>query len=139
MAPSMTASASYLLKKGQEGLSIEALIIPVEDGLAVTDANCTKVADSFLSGMMKKSRIGYFWRNSPHPASRTMMFEPGFVHSLQVDSIIIGQIMKFFYMPPAFPDQHAPSSGEAYEAGAPDLDIGAGIAVRKGKLPSSAE
>lgn len=135
MAPSMTTGSSHLLEKGEERLPIEAFFFPAVDELAVPDAHSAKVADSFAGGMMQKNRIGDFRRN-PHPAGRAMLFKTDLVHSPHVESIIMRQIMDFFYMLPAVPGRHAPSSDEAYETGTPDPETGAGIAERQAKPPS---
>jgi hypothetical protein len=135
MASGMTTGSSQLLEKGEEGLSVEAFFFPTVNELAVPDANSAKVADSLSGGMMQKNRIGNFRRN-PHPAGGTMLFKTDLVHSPYVEAIIMSQMMDFFYMLPAVPDRHAPSSGEAYETGTPDPETGAGIAERQAKLPS---
>lgn len=80
VAPSMAAGSSHLLEKGKERLPVEAFFLPAVDELAVPNTHCAKVADSFAGRMMQKNRIGDLRRN-PHPASRTMLFEPDLVHS----------------------------------------------------------
>ena len=135
MAPSMTTDLSHLLEKGEECLPVEAFFFPAVYELTVPDAHSAKVADSFAGGMMQKNRIGDFRRN-PHPAGRTLLFKMDLVHSPHIESIIILQIMDFFYMLPAVPDRHVPSSDEAYETGTPDPETGAGIAERQAKSPS---
>lgn len=132
MAPSMTTDSSHLLEKGEKRLPVEAFFFPVVYELAVPDANSAKVADSFAGGMMQKNRIDDFRRN-PDPAGRTMLFKTDLVHSPHVESIVMRQIMDFFYMLPVVPDQHAPSSDEAFETGTPDPETGAGIAAHRGK------
>lgn len=135
MAPSMTTDASHLLEKGEERFPIEAFFFPAVYELAIPDANSAKVADSFSGGVMQKNRIGNFRRN-PHPAGRTMLFKTDLVYSPHIDSIVMRQIMDFFYMLPAVPDQHVPSSDEAYETETPDPETDAGIAERQEKPPN---
>lgn len=138
VAPSMAAGSSHLLEKGEERLPVEAFFLPAVDEFAVPQTHRTKVTDTFAGGMMQKNGIRDLRRN-PHPASRTVLFEPDFVHRPQVDPIVVRQIMEFFYMLPAVPDQHVPSSDEVCETGNPDLEIGVGTAERQGKHPISAE
>lgn len=90
---------------------------------------------TFSGGMMQKNRIDDFRRN-PHPAGRSMLFKTDLVHTPHVESIIMRQIMKFFYMLHAAPDRHGPSSDEACETGTPDPETGAGIAERQAKPPN---
>jgi hypothetical protein len=137
MAPSMTTDSSHLLEKGEERFPVETFFFPAIDELAIPDTNSAKVADSFAGGMMQKNGIGNFRRN-PHPAGRTMLFKTDLVHSPHVESVVMRQIMDFFYMLPAVPDRHAPSSDEAYETGTPDPETGAGIAEHQAKPPSFA-
>ena len=138
MAPSMTTDSSHLLEKGKERLPVEAFLFPAVYEFAVPDAHSAKVADSFAGGMMQENRIGDF-RWNPHSAGRTMLFKTDLVHSPHVEAIIIRQIMDFFYMLPAVPDRHAPSSDEVYESGTPDPETGAGIAERQAKPPNFLE
>jgi hypothetical protein len=135
MAPSMTTDSSHLLEKGEKRLPIEAFFFLAVYELAVPDTHSAKVADPFVGGMMQKNRIGDFRRN-PHPAGRTMLFKTDLVYSPHVESIVMRQIMDFFYMMPAVPDRHAPFSDEAYETGTPDPETGAGIAEHQAKPPS---
>ena len=133
-APRMTTGSPQLFEKGEERLPVEAFF-PAVDELAVPDAHSAKVADSFAGGMMQKNGISDFRRN-PHPAGRTMLFKTDLVHSPHVASIVIHKIMDFFYMVPAVPDRHTPSSDEVCETGTPDPEIGAGIAEHRANSPS---
>ena len=135
---SVAAGSSYLLEKREERLPIEAFFLPTIDKFAVPDAHSSKVADAFASRMAQKSWIGNLRRN-PHSAIRTMLFKPDFVHSPQVDSTVMHQFIKFFYMLPAVADQHATSSDEVYETGTPDLEIVADTAEYQEKPPIAAE
>jgi hypothetical protein len=135
---SVAAGSSYLFEKGEERLPIEAFYLPAIDEFAVPDTNSSKVADAFTGRMMQKNGIGNLRRN-PHSASRTMLFKPDFVHSPQVDSSVMHQFIKFFYMLPAVSDQHATSSAEVYETGTPDLERVAGTAEYQGKPPIAVE
>ena len=135
MASGVTADSSHLLEKGEEGLPVEAFFFPAVYEFAVPDAYRAKIADSFAGGMMQKNRIGDFRRN-PHPTGRAMLFKTDFVHSPYIVSIIMRQVMDFFYRLSAVPDRHAPSSDEACETGTPDPETGAGIAERQAKSPS---
>ncbi|MFH1627119.1 MAG: hypothetical protein ABIE47_00150, partial [Pseudomonadota bacterium] len=136
--PRVAAGSSYLLEKGEERFPIEAFFLPAVDEFAIPYTHSAKVADAFAGGMVQKNRIGNLRRN-PHAASRTMLFKPDFVHSPQVDSMVMRQFIKFFYMLPAVPDQHAPSSDEVYETGNPDLERVAGTAECQGKHPIAVE
>jgi hypothetical protein len=128
----VAAGSSYLLEKREERLPVEAFFLPTIDEFAVPDTHSSKVADTFASRMVQKNWIGNL-RRYPHSASRTMLFKPDFVHRPQVDSTVMHQFIKFFYMLPAVPDQHATSSGEVYETGIQDLEIVAGTAEYQGK------
>lgn len=135
---SVAAGSSYLFEKGEERLPIEAFFLPAVDEFAVTDTHSSKVADAFTGRMMQKNGIGNLRRN-PHSASRTMLFKSDFVHSPQVDSPVMHQFIKFFYMLPAVPDQHATSSDEVCETETPDLEIVADTAEYQGKPRIAAE
>jgi hypothetical protein len=135
---SVAAGSSYLLEKGEERLPIETFYLPTIDEFAVPDTHSSKVADASTDRMMQKNGIGNFRRN-PHSASGTMLFEPDFVHGPQVDSMIMHQFIKFFYMLPAVPDQHATSSDEVYETGTPYLEIVVDTAEYQGKPHIAAE
>jgi hypothetical protein len=137
MAIGVTTDSSQLLEKGKESFSIEAFILPTVEKLTVSDANSAKVADSLSGGMMQENRIGNLWRD-PHPASRTMLLETDLVHSPYVKAIVMLKMMEFFYMLPASPDRHAPSSDEACETEIPNPETGAGIAERQAQSPSFA-
>jgi hypothetical protein len=138
MPTSVAAGSSYLFEKGEERLPIETFYLPAIDEFAVPDTHSSKVADAFAGRMMQKNGIGNL-RRDPHSASRTMLFEPDFVHSPQVDSMIMHKFIKFFYMLPAVPDQHVTSSDEVYETGTPDLEIIADTAEYQGKPHIAAE
>ena len=137
MATGMTTDSSQLLEKGKESFSIEAFILPTVEELSISDANSAKVANSLSGGMMQENRIGNLGKD-PHPASRTMLLETDLVHSPHVKTIIVRKTMEFFYMLPASPDRHAPSSDEACETETPKPETGAGIAERQAKHPSFA-
>lgn len=138
MASRMTTRSAYLLEKREEGFPVKYSFFSAINEFAVSDAYSAKVTDSFSRRMVKKNGIGDFRRN-PHPASRTMLLETDFIHRPHIETRIMRQIMKFFYMLPDVLGQHAPSLDEAFETGNPDREIDAGIVGHQEEYPSFSE
>jgi hypothetical protein len=106
MGTGMHADASEFLEKREEGFTVEAFSLAGADELSVPDAHSPKVADPLPCRMMQDDRIVHF-RRYPHPAGRAMLLKPDLIHRPHVESAIMRQVMKFFYMLPAASDRHA--------------------------------
>ena len=138
MATGMAADTSEFLEKREEGFAVETFSLAAADELSVPDAHSPKVADPLPCRMMQDDRIFHF-RRYPHSAGRAMLLKPDLIHRPHVESAIMRQVMKFFYMLPAASDRHAPFWGAVYESETPNPETGAGIAARPEKRPSFVE
>lgn len=95
---------SEVFKERKECHGVELLFLSLKNKFPVTQPDSSKIAYALSCWMMQQHRV-ILLRGNPHPATRSILLKMDFIGRPEIDSWIVYELSKFFYMPPELQDR----------------------------------
>ena len=134
-APGMAGEPPELFQKREERLGVEPIHLTAVRELSIPDANGAKLADALPGRIMQQNGVLEISGATHIRQAGAVLLEPDLIEGPEIHRVVPGQGARFFYMPPAEPDRHGPSSAGASAAGSPTGERAADTAGPPGRRP----